>query len=66
MKGSIIYLSSFIAVLTLSSCQDGLLTDKTLQVEPQTVITASTDEGKVKTSLSFNDEFYFAGRSRFL
>ena len=56
MKGSIFLLSSIIAVLTISSCQDRMLTDKTLQLEQQTVITASTDEGKVKTSLSFNSE----------
>ncbi len=55
MKNDFLFLSiSIIAAFTLSSCQDKLPADKKLQLEPQAVITAFTEEGITKTSLNYN------------
>ena len=55
MKNIATYLS-MIAILALSSCQDTLKTDRILQNGDRTVITASTEEGGVRTSLNYNSE----------
>ena len=49
-------LLSIIAALILSSCQEPITTDKTLQIESQTIITATTEDGHTKTSLQYNSE----------